>query len=72
MLQIQYGDKLRITCLLQKPEPIKDFRYDKYLARYSVFVDCIPQNIEKIGNNSGNFFLSKIFEFKNRWRYKSM
>ncbi|OIO20556.1 MAG: hypothetical protein AUJ23_00105 [Candidatus Magasanikbacteria bacterium CG1_02_32_51] len=61
----QYGDKLRITCLLQKPEPIKDFRYDKYLARYSVFVDCVPSQIDKIGDNSGNFFLGKIFDFKN-------
>lgn len=61
----QYGDKLRITCLLQKPEPVEDFRYDKYLARYSVFVDCAPKNIEKIGESDGNFFLGKIFEFKN-------
>ena len=60
----KYGDKLRITCLLQKPEPVEDFRYDKYLARYGVFVDCIPSQIDKIGENGGSFFLKQIFALK--------
>jgi competence protein ComEC len=59
-----YGDKLRITCILKKPEPVEDFRYDKYLARYNVFVDCSPLKIEKIGESAGNIFLEKIFAIK--------
>lgn len=60
-----YGDKLRVTCLLKKPEPLEDFRYDKYLARYGVFVDCTAKNITKVGDSVGNLFLAKIFSFKN-------
>ncbi|EKE07698.1 MAG: hypothetical protein ACD_18C00004G0010 [uncultured bacterium] len=60
----EYGDKLRLTCLLKKPEPIEDFQYDKYLARYGVFVDCTPSKIEKIGEGEGNSFLKGIFQVK--------
>ncbi|PIZ96311.1 MAG: hypothetical protein COX80_01610 [Candidatus Magasanikbacteria bacterium CG_4_10_14_0_2_um_filter_33_14] len=59
-----YGDKLRLTCFLKKPEPVEDFRYDKYLARYGVYVDCAPKKIEKIGDNGGNVFFKQIFAIK--------
>ncbi|MFA7244916.1 MAG: ComEC/Rec2 family competence protein [Candidatus Magasanikbacteria bacterium] len=59
-----YGDKLKVACTLQKPEPVESFRYDKYLARYDVFVVCMPSSIERIAINQGKWFFSKIFAFK--------
>lgn len=44
-----YGDELHITCRLERPEPIEDFRYDMYLARFGVFALCKNPKIEKIG-----------------------
>lgn len=59
-----YGDKLELECSLRKPEPIEDFRYDKYLARYRVFVICQGAQISKIGDGEGSRFLSGVFAVK--------
>lgn len=60
-----YGDKLVLNCRLQKPEPIEDFRYDKYLARYGVFVICEDAKANKIGQGGGNSLLRGILGVKN-------
>ncbi len=60
----EYGDKLELNCSLRKPEPVEDFRYDKYLARYRVFVICQGAKISKIGDGEGSTFLSGIFTTK--------
>lgn len=35
-----YGDRLEFTCGLKKPEPIDNFSYDRYLARYDIYSVC--------------------------------
>ncbi|PLX27123.1 hypothetical protein C0581_03665, partial [Candidatus Parcubacteria bacterium] len=60
-----YGDKLELQCSLRAPEPVEDFRYDKYLARYRVFVICQEAKIRKIGYGEGGRFLRGIFGVKN-------
>jgi len=60
----EYGDKLEIKCSLELPEPIEDFRYDKYLARYGVFTLCQNPNITKIGSGDGSKILGGIYTLK--------
>ncbi|MBT3948790.1 DUF4131 domain-containing protein [Candidatus Parcubacteria bacterium] len=59
-----YGDKLELNCSLRAPEPVEDFRYDKYLARYRVFVICQEAKIKKIGYGEGSRFLRSVFGVK--------
>jgi competence protein ComEC len=59
-----YGDYIKITCNLKKPEPIEDFRYDMYLARYGVVSICFNPEIDKISSGGGNFFLKNILYTK--------
>ncbi|MBI2436527.1 MAG: ComEC/Rec2 family competence protein [Candidatus Magasanikbacteria bacterium] len=69
----EYGDKLELKCDLQRPElvegvkgtPQRDFAYDKYLARYGVYVLCQDARVTKIGVGEGNRVLSGIFALKN-------
>jgi len=61
----QYGDQLKIKCELQSPSKIENFEYDRYLARYHIYQLCYQPKIELISHNQGNFFLAKIYQFKN-------
>ncbi|MBU1130627.1 ComEC family competence protein [Patescibacteria group bacterium] len=62
--QYQYGDVLEITCALTEPEPIEDFRYDKYLANSSIYSICYHGQIELIDSGQGNFFKAAVFKIK--------
>lgn len=59
-----YGDLLGVSCLLQQPEPIEDFAYDKYLAKEDIYSLCYKGKIQLLSQNNGNFFKSKIIAFK--------
>ncbi len=61
----KYGDELELTCKLENPEPIDNFRYDMYLANFGVFAICRNPKIEKIGTGEGNVVLSGVFAVKN-------
>lgn len=59
-----YGDELRLQCHIEIPEPIEEFRYDMYLARYGVFAICRqPFVIETVGQQ-GNIFLDALYRLK--------
>lgn len=38
--RFNYGDILRITCKLKRPEKIEDFDYEKYLAAKGIYSTC--------------------------------
>jgi len=59
-----YGDKLQLVCQLEAPEPVEDFAYDKYLARYGVFSICSGAKIDKIGTGGGNALFRGILGLK--------
>lgn len=63
--EYQYGDRLVVTCFLQKPEKIEDFRYDKYLALSRVYSICYSPYI-KVEGEGGNFILSSLYSLKNK------
>lgn len=60
-----YGDRVKMACRVEIPEPTEDFRYDMYLARMGVFYLCKHPAIEKTGSGAGSTFLSTVFVFKN-------
>jgi competence protein ComEC len=64
--RFSYGDKLRITCKIKRPEQIEDFRYDMYLARFGVSAICSNPYITKKQGYEGLLFFRKIFELKKR------
>ncbi|NCO05203.1 MAG: ComEC family competence protein [Candidatus Magasanikbacteria bacterium] len=60
----RYGDVLEMNCRLKTPEPIEDFRYDMYLAKFGVFSICQSKGVKKIGEGNGTVFLRGIFGVK--------
>jgi len=61
----EYGDVLEVGCTLERPEPIEDFRYDMYLARFGVFATCSRPGLKKVGEGEGSVLLTQIFTIKN-------
>jgi len=64
--EYQYGDQLRVSCHLERPEKIEDFSYDLYLARYNIYSLCYRPQIELLAKNQGNPLLATILGFKGR------
>jgi len=62
--EYEYGDKLEIDCKLQTPEPIENFKYDKYLAKSGIYSVCYQPQISLIEKNQANFIIAKILKFK--------
>lgn len=62
----QYGDLLQLYCKIERPEPIEDFRYDMYLARFGVFAICQQPSVRKIGEGEGNIMMQWILQVKDR------
>jgi len=61
-----YGDKIQVECKIVKPEPIENFRYDRYLARYNIYATCYQPRIQVIATNQGNYVLAAILNFKKK------
>ncbi len=62
--QYEYGDELLVNCKLRTPEPIEDFAYDKYLARYNVYSLCYSPRIKKLGSDQGDWLKDQLYSFK--------
>lgn len=61
-----YGDELEVTCKLQKPEPIEDFAYDKYLAKENIYSVCYWPDIKFIKSGKGNKIIAGILFVKEK------
>ncbi len=64
--EYHYGDKLEISCKLVEPEPIEDFAYDKYLARFGIYSLCYSPKIKLLEQGQGNVFWSAIYSIKDK------
>lgn len=62
----QYGDVLEISCKLSQPEPIEDFKYDRYLAKSDIYSVCYRGQIKLIGHNQANPLKSAILKIKDK------
>ena len=60
----QYGDQVEITSFLIQPEPIEDFRYDKYLAKDKIYSLAYGANVKLIKSNQANPILQIIYNFR--------
>lgn len=61
-----YGDELEIKCKLQKPEPIEDFAYDKYLAKENIYSLCYWPEIKFLKSGEGNNLVAGILWVKEK------
>jgi len=61
-----YGDELEIKCKLQKPEPIEDFAYDKYLAKENIYSLCYWPEIKFLKSGEGNKIVAGILWAKEK------
>ena len=59
--EYRYGDLLEISCIT-KPIENKDdsFDYQMYMAKEGVLYQCDKGKAQKVGENNGNWFYSKI------------
>ena len=58
--RFSYGDVVGVSCKIKKPEPIEEFRYDMYLARFGVSATCNHADIQKLSDGGGNIFMRAI------------
>ena len=61
-----YGDLVEVTCKLQKPEPIEDFAYDKYLAKENIYSLCYWPEIKLLATGRGNKIVAGILFAKEK------
>ncbi len=59
-----YGDVVSLDCNLKAPEPVEDFQYDKFLARYGVFSICEGARIKRVGTGEGNALFRSVLSLK--------
>ena len=61
----QYGELVAVNCRLSQPENFEDFNYQRYLAQFGIYSICSQPRITSLGFGYGNFFLARIYQFKN-------
>ena len=59
-----YGDVVNLDCNLKAPEPVEDFQYDKFLARYGVFSICEGARIKRVATGEGNTLFRLVLSLK--------
>ncbi|MFC1662661.1 ComEC/Rec2 family competence protein [Patescibacteria group bacterium] len=62
--EVTYGDTIKTSCYIRKPEPIEDFRYDRYLALSGIEALCSSRYINIIEHDQGNIIYSSIYKLK--------
>ncbi len=62
-----YGDELEITCTLQKPEPVAEFAYDKYLAKEGIYSLCYWPEIKFLRSGQGSKLISGLLFIKSKF-----
>lgn len=81
--QFSYGDKIKITGKLQKPQNFtpsnssgqendlgREFNYVEFLAKDGIYYQMFRPKIELIKSGEGNLIKEKIFAFKNAFLEK--
>ncbi|MBN1136288.1 MAG: DNA internalization-related competence protein ComEC/Rec2 [Anaerolineae bacterium] len=62
----EYGDRLRVSGMLQTPPVWDDFDYRAHLERKKIYSYFYEARIEKVGEGEGNPLLAAIYQFKDR------
>jgi len=66
--EYRYGDKLKITGKLEAPPIFDDFNYRDYLKKDGIFAVMSWPKIEVLGTGAGNFVMSALFSFKDKFQ----
>ena len=75
--EYEFGQKLKITCDPQTPEPFQGFAYDRYLAKSDIYSVCYYPEIKPAEkreekfikeNKINNFLFANIYGFKDKLR----
>ena len=66
--EYHYGDRLRVSGLLQTPQESTEFSYRDYLARQGIYATINRPRIEKIGSGQGSPLWAALFAVKDRAR----
>jgi competence protein ComEC len=66
--QIRYGDRLRVSGLLETPPVFEDFSYADYLQRKGILSVIQRPQIEKLGAGEGSPWRRALFAVKDRAR----
>ncbi|MBT4722848.1 DUF4131 domain-containing protein [Candidatus Falkowbacteria bacterium] len=64
--EYRYGDLLEVHCKLQTPEPIENFKYDKYLAKSGIYSVCYRPWIKVLEHDKGNLLVASVLKFKKK------
>jgi len=62
--ELKYGDVIELSGTLEAPKNLSEFRYDRYLARYDIYLQMAWPKI-KIINNTSDFY-SQLLNIKNK------
>lgn len=70
--QYQYGDELKVKCILQEPKNFEDstFDYQMYLAKDGIYRICNRPQVILVAKNKGNKIYSAILATKNKFEEK--
>jgi competence protein ComEC len=63
--EYQYGDRLRVSGLLQTPPELEGFSYREYLAHKEIYSLIDHPHIEKLGSGQGSPFWTALYTVKN-------
>jgi len=68
--EYKFGDQLLVSCGLEAPKPVKDFAYDRYLARIDIYSICYQPKIKilRLATTSENGYYAGILNFKDKLR----
>ena len=66
--EYKYGDKLKITGLLEAPSVFEEFNYKDYLKKDGIYSVISFPEIKILGQNFGNPIMKPLFSFKNKFK----
>jgi competence protein ComEC len=65
--QYYYGDVLKISCKIERPQPFADFDYERYLAAQGIYSTCSFPKIEVLSDK--NLLLAELVKKKSLTRF---
>jgi len=66
----EYGDKLKVSCILEIPENFNGFDYRMYLAKDDILHLCKNPKIESLEKNQGSRAYAGLLQIKNKLQDK--
>lgn len=63
----KYGDYLKISGILKKPENFNDFDWTSYLAKDDIYYEMFYPQVEFVSSGNGLWIKEKLFELKNKF-----